>query len=460
MTNDGAAPKMADQTGAASNPLQPALSKEVAALLLKLDAGDLIEGMLTGSQGKYMLQFSKNMQIPVQLTEQMETGKLMQFEVVKKQGEKLFLKAVNTDVPMSEKVIEELELPKNETMRSLISTFAEKELPMLKKDLLKAYHMEQKYEMPAKVLANMLSGKLLNEMKVQGYENLKQQLKTLLVEGDLSVKAQQDIFKLLKTDLKDENTKRFINEILENIAKNEPESMPKDIIETLRFKGQNTSSMRSAALKTWLENYPEEFLSNKKWMGQVNEKMLLQLFKRASLKNTDGYEEETKWQNLNKTLSRLTETLKKEALSTEHKEVLAKADKTIEVLGKYEANGAYYLVPMEEKQKNAGEVYFFKPKKHGKKQEGTFYIVIALQMPALSEVQVHIRKLKQQLSIEIKVKDEAVRDFIDQYKKQVEEGITACGYTIGKVEIKLLNEKKEEVLADQMDAFYHMDLKV
>lgn len=457
-----------EQSGTSTALLPAGLSKEALALLAKLNIGDFVEGMLTHTQGKYMLQFSKNVQIPVQLSEQMETGKLMQFEVMQKQGQKLLLKTVSSETPMAQKVMEELNLPKNEGMRTLIGAFLEKELPMIKQDLLKAYHMEQKYDIPAKVLANMAASKetlleedlnVLHQFKQQGYDKLQEQLKTLL-SSTSSTQGQRALFQELKPHIHHDQIKTLINEMLEEVAKNNPDELPKHLLENLKLKGMNTPEQRSEVFKAWAGTYPEAILNNSKWMGKLNEKLLAQVFKKAQLMNESEAMEDVKWQNLNKTLSRLVETLKKEELSEQHKTLLNEMDKNLEVLNKYEASGAYYLVPMETKQKDAGEVYFFKPKKHGKKQEDTFYIVVALQMPALSEVQVHIRKVKQQLSVEIKVKDASIRDFIDEYKEQVTAFIEACGYQAGQVKVSLLNEKQEESTLSQMDAFYHMDLKV
>ena len=75
-------------------------------------------------------------------------------------------------------------------------------------------------------------------------------------------------------------------------------------------------------------------------------------------------------------------------------------------LEKYNSQGQYYCFPLQIKEhQTSGELYFFKPKKQKKSgQNGQgMYIVLALDMPSLKHIEVHLEEKKEQLELKIKV---------------------------------------------------------
>ena len=133
----------------------------------------------------------------------------------------------------------------------------------------------------------------------------------------------------------------------------------------------------------------------------------------------------------------------------------------IEVLDKYNTQGHYFCFPLQLKEQNTtGELYFFKPKKKKGQQGQGMYIVLALNMPTLNKVEVHLIEKSEKVSLKIKVENEAIKKQLEQYENVLLEEMKSAEMPMEKIVIELLTEKKESLLKEESSVLCHLDFKV
>ena len=135
-------------------------------------------------------------------------------------------------------------------------------------------------------------------------------------------------------------------------------------------------------------------------------------------------------------------------------------ENTIEVLDKYKMQGQYFCFPLQlQEHQITGELYFLKSKKQKAVQEQGVYIVLALNMPALNKIEVHLVEKSEQISLRIKVENEAIKKQLKQYEHVLLETMESSDIPIERVTVELLSEKKQKS-DDTLEALCHLDFKI
>lgn len=455
------------------------LHSYVDLLLSELEVGDSIEGIISKlGENKYALQVKPNLHIPIHMLEELETGKLMTFVVQGKEEGKLYLKpALGADThqtPLIQKAVSELNLPKNEVMQEVVDNFLQKQLPLAKEVLLKAYQLHKTYDIPAKVVTNLIehqgvfleqTAKTLSELRDTGLNHLISDLKSIL----LGLESQEDLMKVYDV-LKEQGVDKKINAPRESLVAQE-----KSI--TTDHKGEKNYNLYDADSSDSLESTaglkshdPLQFLGNKDYRpisGEALKKFIGELYDEILYVNTkdikNAQDESEKIYTTHRILEKLLKTLDKAHLSGEEAEHIQSIKEPLHILAKSNIEAQYFIFPMiSDETHSQGELYFFKPKKTHKKDQQNLYIVLSLTFPSIHHIQIHINKQEKNLLLHIEVEDEHVQKHIMQYLPQLNEGISEAGFGLNKVTWSLLGEKKGQPgVEDSLNpSFTHMDFKV
>jgi predicted amino acid-binding ACT domain protein len=163
-------------------------------------------------------------------------------------------------------------------------------------------------------------------------------------------------------------------------------------------------------------------------------------------------------------LEKLAKTLDKADLNKEDKACLNLIKEPVNVLGKLNIQGEYFIFPMlHQKQETQGEIYFFKPKKTTTKNKNNLYVVLALNFPNINDIELHIHKQDKKIRMTINVGCEEIQKHISQYMPKLYDQIQNLGFQISQIEWGLIDQNKDKKLSSQSDtghSFNHMDLKV
>ncbi len=123
--------------------------------------------------------------------------------------------------------------------------------------------------------------------------------------------------------------------------------------------------------------------------------------------------------------------------------------------------GQYLCFPLQIKEQNTtGELYFFKPRKQKGMKEQGLYVVLALNMPALNKVEVHLVEKSEQVSLRIKVENEVIKKQLEQYEEVLLESLKSSDSPIERVVVELFKEKKQRPEKDTSEMLCHLDFKI
>lgn len=430
-------------------------------LFAHLQVGDTIEGTVKSmGNNQYMLQLKEGVTLPIQVALPLEDLQHTIFVVMGKEQGKLYLTPQttmeNTPHTLQSQTIKELQLPNNEAMKNIISDFMAKQLPLTKEILTKAYQMHMQQEIPTKVITNLVSN--------EPFFSLKDFIDTNQLKEDGLVKIQQD-FTLAIDDLsKSEDMKNLFVELKKMLPKEKMieivNKLPNEFIQQLgNNKEQIAQLLQEDKLLTKLWNEPT-----------IAKKLLLNMFKDAMMidyKSLQMDEMQTKKiENIAKYYVQIAKTLEKADIQEHMKEKLLQWSDPIQVLHKWNIQADYFFFPfLKNNKEHQGEMYFFKPKKKDKNNKENMYIVLALEMPTLKYIEIHIRKQEKQLYLLIKTANKQINDCIQEHIASLQTQIYEMGYILEQVSCietteSLKDTMQHSSLAELIEPLHHMDYKI
>ena len=399
---------------------QAALTDELKAAFLqsKLDfikslaPGDLLQGTVVETEGaKLSLQLQGGFSLPVQLAGKLNLNQMMLFEVVDVQEGKIIIKP-EEQLSLQDKALQALQLPQTQGMRTCVESFLDQALPLERQMLLKSYVLHTQQGIPYPVLTNLASqttegiGVLwgeLSQFKNTDFPGQIQQLKeSLFTQGELPPSVwqtnQEKLFEVL--------SERLPRETLTQLLK---DHLPQELKENL---GAEEKTLANELIRDIFKNVNTEELV------KVNEKLYRHLFEWEpnQLKNKLTQQGIAKGAPLHETLENFNRCLKTAAtlqLAKGGKELVVQLQEQQVVAGKLQDLGHYMIIPfVQEREKVSGELYFFTPHKKGRQGKKNFYAVVALEMPSIKHIEVHIHQDEKQLQIDFFVANDVIRQLL------------------------------------------------
>jgi hypothetical protein len=453
------------------------LSKYVDLLLSQLEVGDSIEGLIAKvSDDKYVLQVKPHVNIPIHMLEQLEAGKLMTFVVQGKESGKLYLQPSYTaeakKMSLIQKTLTELNLPKTPAMQQVVENFLQKQLPLGKEMLLKTYQMSKEYDVSSKVITNLIDSKqvisskelsALAALRTHGMQDMIENLKTI-VQGLTHTEDRIEIFNMLK----------------ENIPRDKLDILTSDVsLEEINHKLPSQVEQISSEPQTKLASIKNSPLQLFEQEVSLNELIRLDdgtIFKKVAGKLYDevimlrlenmksDVNESEKIYNTYNLLAKIIKTLDKSDLSGEEKEYINSIKEPLALLGKFNLQAEYFMFPMfSENKQMQGEMYFFKPKKVKKADKSNLYIVLALSLPNLNNIEIHINKQGKDILFHINIENEEIQKQISQYVPKLNEEVQGLGFTVKSMTWGIIGQNtkeisiRENIFENQLN---HMDLKI
>lgn len=426
-----------------------------------LQIGDTIEGVLVQEEGKIILKLDNNIKLSINLLDQVEIGKLLSFIVLNKQGNRLVLKPNLSDTvsnkQLIDQVINELKLPNQLVMKSIIGQFIAKGLPLDKESLLAILKNHKTYDVPTEILVNLKN----NESPI----TLSQvtELASLKSGGTQII---LDTFEMILTGLKDNSQlEQLAHDLGNTVSLRELHKAIKDIV---------PNSSVEEYLKEWFSSdFTTKQLSsniNDKTQNQVVDDhiSLLKTFIKTMLKTTlevnviqikQDLKESQKIIGTYKSLEEIIKQFQKINLSDEGKEKLEQIHQMAQTIRKHNIEAEYFYFPfILNKDEGKGELYFFRPKQKQGTMNEQMYIVMALDMPCLRKVEVHIEQIQKAVNMTIKVENEIMKRLMEGSLDKLCDELKVSGYELNQLSISLL---KDPNMPDTRETgLYHMDLKV
>ena len=460
-----------------------AASKEIQQLIAKLQLGDCIEGTLIEKENSIVLKLSNGISFPIQLANPVEIGKLINFMVVGKEGQQLILQPKENEMgsqsQLIDKIIGEFQLPNQVEMKTIIGQFLEKQLPLDKESLLTIFRGHQIYDLPTEVLVNLKEGQsplIPKEMQELAY--LKADvIKNMVSDFSGIVSSVQEANELEEIVYGLGNT--LSTEQLQKTIKASLQGQELREVVNLLPTGENLSTGSVLQMPT-IERVLESWMTQVYDKGKLEELLIhdlevpkvlyekiikslteyvLKEYVRMDLENLkNDVSESEKITETSARIEVIIKHLEKMSLSEENKEKLQQLNQSVQVIQKYNLEAQYFCFPIVIKQQeNIGELYFFKPKKKQNTLNDRMYIVMALNMPTLRRIEIHIEQMKENINLTLKVEREEMKQQIETALGQLSEELLHLGYKLSQMQVKLLKEPKNEL--ENYKGFYHMDLK-
>ena len=471
----------------------------------KLNIGDVVKGSLVQRGDLTLLQTNEGQIIPAKVLENIDFGKLLQFIVIGEKDGKFILELQNIDrthlMDAIDKIITELKLSNNESIKQIIYKLLDNNLPLDKNTITKMYSSEKLYDLPIDTLINLNKNNSdinINDIKNLGelkQSNFNQVIKCFadIIDSSEDIKGIKLLVQTM-TDKLDNNKieksiyntleKELINDRVEpNKFKNDfkgytPNNItpiPDDEI-TLQTVTNNSNSMdlltknnnkldidiimNQLSKRVDINAFDSQFIKNLA-------KELIRSYISLDMKNLENSSDEArnttnlhdKLESIVNELQKLEDTIKEDINYTASQtKSTSELNELLTSVKKYNIEGQYFCFPMVIKEEQrTGELYFFKPKKNTKSIDEKLYIVLALDMPNLNKIEVHIIQLKDNIDLLIKVKSEGVQNYLSDKKKELLSVINQNGFTIRNIEVKLLDTKDSKKY-DEVN-LYHLDIK-
>lgn len=451
-----------------------AFVKYKEAFLSQMNKGDLLEGkLLKGTDLGFILQLKDGIEIPVKLEGHLIMGRLMTFIVEDLLEGAIQLKPYE-EPSLNDKVIDVLKLPENPEMKRCIDAFVENELPLDKEMLFKSYVLHKEIKIPYPVIMNLI-------------EKLGGEAKSFLVSLQ-TYKAQEllegiETFRMMMVHNKQEHQGEWLSnqvkwcESLEGcLSKQLLESMVKEIDREGSGQGISLADEEKAILLKLIQQ-SQLGIKEEPWMQttlmQHPEKLLLlarklydEIFTFSNMKLRqlgdnglsgkelplfEGYE------NLLKCLEKTEEMTLTKGLREEIGELQESLNKGF----KLQTQGHYFVYPFEmPEKKEEAIVYFYKPKKKADANKRDYFAVIALDLPHIDHIEIHIHQIDKDLAIDFFVEEKSVGKCIEAQFEKLREKLLPLGYTISKWGCHLKNTKETKVVEDPKAERVSLDLRV
>lgn len=435
------------------------------AFISQLQIGDLIEGTLIQREDKLFLkELTTGLLFTTSLVDEKLLGQLLEWEVKGMEGEKLLLalkeylpQASGGDKTIVDQALEELGLPQRPGMKDVVENFTRFELPLLKPSIASTYGLAQVTKLPTQVLLNILQ-RYQEQVKLSpqvAYKNIDKYEDTKLIESMNEALTVASNALLEKGMSKEQVFTKFFNiflkvvpgEAFNDLVKELSLWVQPELEGNLEINNKSREAVKSFVKLLVEQEVPVDEALKKCFKSSI--RLSLEDLKEATkqlggLKNTMLFKED----EVIKTLVReIREQMP-------HKEQLEKAMGQVEeqlmVSQKLKEEGHYYTFPFMSKLGEAhGKVYFYKPHKSKTKKDKSLYTVIALDMPQLKQVEIHIYQVEKSLKIGFYIDELEVRKVIERKAYRLVEPLQALGYHINAISISERIEAK--VTMDRVD---------
>ena len=456
----------------ASSAPQNELNKEMMVYLSKIQLGDILKGQLILQNGQTVLQLENGLTLFAQLAQQVTNGQMQSFEVIGKERQHLILQMKNVEdlenthgQNFIEQAMGELGLEKNELLKSAMSEFIAKQLPLAKQQLVQVMQFAKHFEMPTAPFTNLLvqnqnlsteEAQYVANYKLQGKEGLMQQLDDVLdcLNGEqkqletliLKTFSPKEIITYLSKEqaLLD---KPALNHLLHKIPHNQADVLVNDeLYQSLQLEINDDYALLDKIFQD--ENFKD---LKSIFKGLVREQLVVEHDK------LQDFGEAEKLSQAATLLKKVTAHLKEISLEAIDYTKIDQLQKLSEALDKYNMNAQYFCFPFQIKEQEAkGELYFFKPHKKKKKGETDQYIVLALTMPHLNKIEIHIKNKGDSIDFLVKVKEKEMKKLIEEHEIQLRQLLEDSSFKIGEVKCQWTDEAIKS--NNQIGAYTHSTL--
>lgn len=443
-----------------------AYTKEVMGALSKIQIGDLLQGQVVLDGEQVMLKLSSGLKLLASLPADVELNKELDFLVVGKECQHLILELAQTPkdeknmISIVDQAIHDLGINDTSEMRQVIEQFVAKQLPLVKKQLMQLLNFSKNYDIPREALTNLVSQKqvpqqddleLLTTLKKQGTKALMPMFDDLI--ETLSPKQSNELVRAFFELLNPHEVKEIL--LQQILLLQDEEGVLKQAIlsETEEGKWQYIfNKLFDEVLQYWSHDQ-----LNKLSKALIHESLMVHL---KSIENGEESEIE-KITKLDIRLKQIVKAIKEVTKENNEKTYVKPLESTIEVLEKYKMHGQYICFPLQLKEHHTmGELYFFKPKKWKTGQVQGLYIVLALNMPALNKVEVHLVEKSGQVNSKIKVENEIIKKQLMEYENVFLETMKSSKVPVEKIVVELFDEKKQKSDNHISPMLCHLDFKV
>lgn len=462
-------------------------NKDVLLALSKIQVGDLISGKLILEDNQTLLKLESGIKLMAQLKNPILSDALSDFLVVGKERQHLELeqvevnRAVAKEVKLEEAIMKELELPDTSEMKTMVSQWMDKQLPLVKNQMLQLYHLAKDYKMPTETLVNLkVHQELLNEGELKLLTQFKEEGMTLAehaIEQGFQGSSKEPINGFLQAmgeKFSAEGLKEAINDFLKSVApkmpSHEKQAIPPEVSKQGKEVDEKAASTNAMKEETTVkQNAQQDYTQLLKELPNGQLKALARHMVRKYLVMdqkavADGHEEEI--HKIDESAKRLKEVIgalekhTEKEVAKESKQVLEQMSQTMD---KYNAQGEYYCFPLQVgEHETSGELYFFKPKKNKKGSNGQkgMYIVLALDMPSLNHIEVHLIEDKNQLNLRLKVANDKILKQMQSHKGQLDELMKDGPMPIGKIEFECLKEPISQKVKAAQKEMGRLDFRI
>lgn len=486
------------------------LTGKSSQLLSDVKIGDVLKGSLTKLEdGKIVLLSKGNVPIPVKLQGMAIFNEGVSLQVLQKDEGQMVLKLLQAEnlspEILQDKIISELGLPKTDAMRQLIETFLAKQMPLEKGSLLKNYHMHQSFQIPIEVLANLSEktgtislqeAKSFIELKephmaqaLDGVEELVGQLQDEklvqnifdVLEKYLGKDSVMEMFKEFlnecvskgNNDLKWMHVKGDAQETLAHLVQENADQLGADkqqvaaAKEDLIWDRQNNSvTNKQGGLIKGYVNIEELIskLTTQEWekLGKLTKTLVLKALTVDANKLQDNLEESRHIENANKVLKEILKTLEEAHVPEKYHGTLKQLEDMTQVVNKFNMQGEYYFFPLNLPQgEGKGELYFFKPKKRGSGDQDHLYIVLALELPKLKNIEIHMRQDRKSLLLHFKVKEQPMLQLLEAHVKALKHVMGQTKFNLDEIKFSLIEEERVQTfVTPEENMLSHMDFRI
>lgn len=480
-------------------------SKEVLLALSKIQLGEVLSGKILIENEQVLLKLQNGLKLAAQLPKGVPTNQLLDFLVVGKSRQHLELEAVlgqgvsKNMRQVSEAAIKELGLPENPQMQKIVGEWMDQQLPFVKHQMLQLYQMAKTFHLPSESLTNLVAGQiplsekdasLVAQFKEQGSQFMHQVIEEAF-EGLEPNKASQ-LVKALGQQMDSVALKQTLLDTLEPIVRASSHTETNEISDTLEKNMdqlvQMSQQLDDSEVKEPLTTLQEKMTQLAKTnfdkpnqIIQIFEDMMPFLTK-GTLKSfahkfaheyltlnskklsDDPNKEIVKMEETSKRIQELLKEIEKVSPKEESKTHFQNAEQITQAFEKYNQQGQYYCFPMyiNEKQ-TTGELYFFKPKKNKKGQanQSGMYIVLALNMPSLNQVEVHLIEKNDALQLKIKVAEENIKRQMNYHLEKLKKSMDETMMPIKNIEIGLIDAPAHKQISHKNhDHFNQLDFRI
>lgn len=466
-------------------------NKETMIALSKIQLGDILSGKLILENDQTMLRLESGLKLLAHLPNSILSDQVLDFLVVGKGRQHLELEQVQLNQSdaknqvLQEAIIKEMQLPDTAEMKNVVGQWMDQKLPLIKNQMIQLYHLAKNYDMPTETLTLLKAQqiplsehemKLMNQFKSEGMQLIDEMVEStfknigpeeaIRLNMSLGEKFTLDTFKQILENFQGRDSSTGIlqqNEKLSILTQEQTQNsqVENDLIKqlsTMTASESNETGDISKMIENLLQSVPKENL--KDLANHLIHKYLM-------INHEDVLEKpEEEMLKLGEEAKRLKAVIKdfdKVIVQDETKTSLQTLDQMANVLEKYNMQGQYYCFPLQIKdQQTSGELYFFKPKKQKKsdKNEQGMYIVLALEMPSLKHIEVHLVEKKEQLELKIKVANETILKQMKANDGKLRGLIDETMMPIGEIKIELTKEPIQKKLSKSRETLGRMDFRI